>query len=119
MDLAHVAEQHHLAPELITSTPFPPCNYETTKSLGVVKGASVRLRNICGDILIALNALVGGKNYLLLQLFKDTRQEAYNEMMIEAAKLGANSVINVTYDTTEIGVLCYGTACIIRPISSP
>ena len=110
-----IAERRKIAPELVNSTPLPPFGYEGVRSLGVVKGVSVRLRNVCCDVLIFLNALVGGKNVLLLQLFKDSREEAYNEMLAEAALLGANSVVNVQYDTTEVGVLCFGTACIVRP----
>jgi uncharacterized protein YbjQ (UPF0145 family) len=100
---------------MVTTTSDVPHNFRPVTSLGIVKGVSVRTRNICADILIGLNALVGGKNYLLTQLFKDTRQEAYNNMLAEAVAIGGNCIVNVRYDTTELGVLCYGTACTVVP----
>ena len=51
----------------------------------------------------------------MTQLFKDTRQEAYNNMLAEAVAIGGNCIVNVRYDTTELGVLCYGTACTVVP----
>ena len=100
--------------KLVSSLLTPPFGYVGVENLGVVKGISVRTRNFCIDIFIALNALVGGTNYFLVGLYHDTRQDAYNLMVEEAHAKGANAVLGVTYESTEIGVLCYGTAVIVK-----
>jgi uncharacterized protein YbjQ (UPF0145 family) len=99
-----------LPEEMVSNLCTPPFGYQGVENLGMVKGISVRTRNLCVDIFIAFNALCGGKNYFLIGLYHDTRQEAYNLMVEEAVKKGANSVLGVRYESTEIGVLCYGTA---------
>lgn len=113
-DLVRIEETKLIPQHMVTTLESPPVGYEFHKSLGVVKGISVRLRNICVDICIGLNAIVGGKNYLLVQLYKDTRTEAFNLMLEEAAASGANCVVGVRYESTDVGVLCYGTAVIVR-----
>lgn len=95
---------------MVTNTFNPPIGYTAVENLGIVKGVSVRTRNLCGNIVVALNALIGGQNYLLVQLVHDVRQEAYNRMIEEAAQKGANSVIGVRYESVEVGTMCYGTA---------
>jgi uncharacterized protein YbjQ (UPF0145 family) len=109
-----VKVSHVIPEETVSNLLTPPFGYEGVRNLGIVKGISVRTRNICADICIVLNALFGGTNYLLVQLYHDTRQEAYNHMVEEALKKGANGVLGVSYESTEIGVLCYGTAVILR-----
>lgn len=107
----HKVKTNEAIPINMTSTLFiPPTGYVAVRNIGIVKGISVRTRNICYDIAIGCNALLGGSNYLLVGLYHDTRQEAYNRMVDEAVTMGANCVIGVSYESTEIGVLCYGTA---------
>lgn len=85
------------------------------KNLGLVKGIIVRSRSIFGSIGGSLQTLVGGNITLFTQLCESTREDAYNLMIKHAEDLGANAIIAVRYDATEVmsgvtEVLCYGTA---------
>jgi len=89
------------------------------KNLGVVKGIIVRSRSIFGSIGGSLQTLVGGNISLFTQLCESTREDAYNLMIKHAEDLGANAVISIRYDATEVmsgvtEVLCYGTAVVIE-----
>jgi len=85
------------------------------RNLGLVKGIVVRSRSIFGSIGGSLQTLVGGNISLFTQLCESTREDAYNLMIKHAGDLGANAIISVRYDATEVmsgvtEVLCYGTA---------
>jgi uncharacterized protein YbjQ (UPF0145 family) len=87
------------------------------KNLGLVKGITVRSRSIFGSFGVAIQTLFGGNISLYTHLCEKTREEAYNLMVKHAEELGANGIISVRYDATEIApgvteVLCYGTAVI-------
>ncbi len=89
------------------------------KNLGLVKGITVRSRSIIGTIGGTLHTIIGGNITLFTQLCEKTRQEAYEFMVNHAEKLGANAIIAVRYDATEVmggvtEVLCYGTAVIVE-----
>ncbi len=89
------------------------------KNLGIVKGIIVRSRSIVGTIGGSLQTLLGGNISLFTELCEKTREEAYDLMMKHAAEKGANAVICMRYDTTELlqgttEVLCYGTAVIVE-----
>jgi len=89
------------------------------KNLGLVKGIIVRSRSIFGSIGGSLQTLVGGNITLFTGLCESTREDAYNLMIKHAEDLGANAVIAVRYDATEVmsgvtEVLCYGTAVVIE-----
>ena len=89
------------------------------KSFGVVRGIVVRSRSIVGNIGAGLQSLIGGNITLYRELCERTRGDAYNEMLAHAGQLGANAVIGVRYDATEIAqgiteVLCYGTAVFVE-----
>ena len=109
-DLFKIKPSTAIPQAMVSNLLTPPYGYEGVETIGVVMGISVRTRNLCADIFIGLNALCGGTNYLLRSLYHDTRQEAYNFMVEDAEKKGANAVLGVSYESTEIGVLCYGTA---------
>jgi len=103
-----------------TTTAFTLDGYKTLKSLGVVRGITVRSRSIFGTIGGSLQTLVGGNISLFSSLCEKTRAEAFELMLAHADGLGANAVIGVRYDATEImngvtEVLCYGTAVIVSP----
>jgi uncharacterized protein YbjQ (UPF0145 family) len=85
------------------------------KSLGVVRGIIVRSRSVIGDFGASIQKIFGGNISLYTSLCEQARDEAFNLMLSHAGQLGANAVIGVRYDATEIGpgiteVLCYGTA---------
>ncbi|MEI6238532.1 MAG: YbjQ family protein [bacterium] len=86
---------------------------------GVVKGIIVRSRSIVGTIGASLQTLLGGNITLLTELCEKTREDAYLLMIKHAEEMGANAIVSVRYDTTELmqgvtEVLCYGTAVIIE-----
>ena len=90
---------------------------KVVKNLGLVKGIVVRSRSIIGSIGGSLQTLLGGNISLFTELCERTREDAYNLMIKHAEELGANAIISVRYDATELmsgvtEVLCYGTAVI-------
>ncbi len=99
----------------LTSTAFEMPGYRLTKSHGVVRGIIVRSRSIIGNIGASIQSLFGGNITLYTSLCEQARDDAFQQMLTHAGQLGANAVIGVRYDATEIGagiteVLCYGTA---------
>jgi uncharacterized protein YbjQ (UPF0145 family) len=103
----------------MTTTANSLDGYRTTKSLGVVRGITVRSRSVLGSIGASLQTLVGGNITLLTELCETARNEAFELMLQHAAEVGANAVIAVRYDATEVmqgvtEVLCYGTAVTVE-----
>ena len=104
----------------LTSTAFTIEGKRIVKSLGVVRGITVRSRSIFGTIGASLQTIVGGDITLFTELCEKTRSEAFEMMVEHALEMGANGVIGVRYDATEVmsgvnEVLCYGTAVIMEP----
>ncbi len=107
----------------MTTTAFELDGYRVVKSLGVVRGITVRSRSIFGTIGATLETLVGGNISLFTELCERTRAEAFELMVAHASQTGANAVIGVRYDATEVmsgvnEVLCYGTAVVVESIGS-
>jgi len=105
--------------ELIT-TAFELPNHRIARTLGVVRGITVRSRSVVGTLGAALQTLRGGNITLLTELCETSREEAYEIMIRHAADLGATGIVAVRYDATEImtgvtEVLCYGTAVVVEP----
>jgi uncharacterized protein YbjQ (UPF0145 family) len=108
-------------PHNMTTTAFELDNYRVVRNLGIVRGIIVRSRSIFGTIGAGLQTLVGGNISLFTELCEKTRSDAYELMLQHAAQIGANGVIGVRYDATEITsgvteVLCYGTAVVVEPV---
>jgi uncharacterized protein YbjQ (UPF0145 family) len=104
----------------LTTTTFALEGHRILRSLGVVRGITVRSRSIFGTIGGSLQTLVGGNISLFSSLCEKTRAEAFELMLAHARELGANAVIGVRYDATEVmsgvtEVLCYGTAVFVVP----
>jgi len=102
----------------MTTTTFSLDGYRTEKSLGVVRGVTVRSRSVLGTIGASLQTLVGGNITLLTELCEKTRADAFELVLQHAEALGANGVVGLRYDATEVmqgvtEVLCYGTAVIV------
>jgi uncharacterized protein YbjQ (UPF0145 family) len=103
-----------LAREMIT-TANEIAGWRIVRHVGIVRGITVRSRSVIGNIGAALQTLVGGNITLLSELCEKTRHEAFTLMLAHAAAVGANAVLGVRYDATEVmqgvtEVLCYGTA---------
>ncbi|HEX4963695.1 MAG TPA: YbjQ family protein [Thermoanaerobaculia bacterium] len=106
--------------QALTTTAFTLDGYAIQRNLGVVRGITVRSRSIFGTIGGSLQTLVGGNITLFSELCEKTRSEAFALMIQHAQQLGANAVIGIRYDATEImqgvtEVLCYGTAVVVAP----
>ena len=105
----------------LTTTTFELKGYRVVKSFGVVRGIVVRSRSIVGNFGASIQALFGGNISLYTELCEQTREEAFNKMLTHAGHLGANAVIGVRYDATEIApgiteVLCYGTGVSVEAV---
>jgi uncharacterized protein YbjQ (UPF0145 family) len=104
----------------MTTTAFEIEGYRIVRTFGVVRGIIVRSRSIFGTIGAGLQTLVGGNISIFTDLCEQTRRDALERMLEHAGALGANAVIGLRYDATEImqgvtEVLCYGTAVFVEP----
>jgi uncharacterized protein YbjQ (UPF0145 family) len=105
----------------LTTTTFDLPGYRVARSYGVVRGLIVRSRSIIGNVGASLQAVFGGNISLYTNLCERAREDAFNLMLTHAGQLGANAVIGVRYDATEIApgiteVLCYGTAVFVEAL---
>ena len=99
----------------MTTTTFNLEGYRVLRNMGLVRGIIVRSRSVVGNFVAGLQTIVGGNISMYTELCEQTRNDAYDLMLQHAAAFGANAVIGVRYDATEIAagvteVLCYGTA---------
>jgi uncharacterized protein YbjQ (UPF0145 family) len=102
-----------------TTTAFSFDGYRVTKNLGMVRGIMVRSRSIFGTVGGSLQTLLGGNISLFTSLCERTRSDAFELMLKHAEERGANAVVGIRYDATEVisgvsEVLCYGTAVLIE-----
>ena len=100
--------------KMITTSQDIP-GYSVTKNFGVVRGIIVRSRSIVGNIGASLQTLFGGNITIYTELCEKARADAHRLMVEHAGQSGANAIIGVRYDATEIAdgvteVLAYGTA---------
>jgi uncharacterized protein YbjQ (UPF0145 family) len=103
----------------LTTTCFELPGYRAVKSFGVVRGLIVRSRSIVGNIGASIQSLFGGNISIYTSLCEQAREEAFREMLSHASLLGANAVVGIRYDATEVApgiteVLCYGTAVFVQ-----
>lgn len=90
-----------------------------TKNLGIVRGITVRSRSIVGNIGAGFQTLFGGNITLFETLCERAREQSFERMVEHAEQMGANAIIGMRYDATEIGggiteVLAYGTAVVVE-----
>ena len=107
---------------LILSTTFTLEGYRIVEYRGIVRGVVVRAPTIAQGVLGGLRSIVGGQIHEYTQMCEQTRQQATAALAQHAREMGANGVIGIAYDASEIGqtateVLCYGTAVILEPES--
>src|SRR5947209_9771666 len=103
----------------MTTTAFELDGYRIVKNFGVVRGIIARSRSIFGTIGAGLQTLIGGNITILTELCEKSRAEAFELMLLHAAHIGANAVVGVHYDATEVmqgvtEVLAYGTAVVVE-----
>ena len=96
--------------------------YKITHHLGIVRGLIVRSRSLFGNLAGGIQSLFGGNITIYTELCEKTRQQAYDLMIADATKRGANAVINMRYDANEVmqgitEVLAYGTGVVVEKVS--
>lgn len=109
---------------VFTSTTFTLDGYRVVRSLGVVRGITVRSRSVFGTLGGVLQTIRGGNISMFTKLCENAREEAFNILLIHAEETGANAVIGVRYDAGELmggvtEVLCYGTAVVVEEQLTP
>jgi len=114
-----IAVYKQLMKHPMTTTTFTIEGFKVVKQLGVVRGITVRSRSIFGTIGAGIQTIFGGNISLFTELCEKSRAEAFEMMVDHAKQIGANAVIGVRYDTTELmsgvtEVLCYGTAAVLE-----
>ena len=99
----------------MTSTTFDLPGHRVVKSLGVVRGLTVRSRSVVGSFVGGLQTILGGNITIYAELCEKAREDAFQIMKDHATEVGGNAIIGIRYDANEImpgvtEVLCYGTA---------
>ncbi len=108
----------------LVTTAFELPQFVIMRNFGVVRGIIVRSRSVIGQIGAGFQSIFGGNISLYTELAERSRQDAYEIMIQHAAQVGANAIIGVRYDATEIApgiteVLAYGTAVYVVPRQQP
>ena len=115
-----VSHGYLLADHMVT-TAFTLDGYRIVRNLGIVRGITVRSRSIVGNFVAGLQTIVGGNITMLTKLCETARSEAYSILVQHATEMGANAIIGMRYDATEVmngvtEVLAYGTAVVVESI---
>lgn len=105
----------------MTSTTFTLDGYQIVRTLGVVRGVTVRSRSLLGTIGAKVETIFGGQITMLTTLCERARSDAFDILLAHAQRRGANAVVGIRYDATELmsgvaEVLCYGTAVVVEPL---
>ena len=116
--MAAGSARHGAIPNSMVTTAFELPGHRVVRNLGVVRGITVRSRSIVGNFIGGLQTLFGGNITIYTQLCEQARGQTYDEMCEHARKLGANAIVGMRYDATEVmagltEVLCYGTAVVV------
>src|ERR1700675_2151419 len=111
-------------PRQWVTTAFTFEGYRVASNRGVVRGITVRSRNIVANIGATIQTLFGGNITLYTELCERAREEAFQLMLEHAAAAGANAIIGMRYDANDVApgvteVLAYGTAVVIEPPPPP
>jgi len=120
----HAGNYNTSSPDMIVvSTPYVP-GYKITNVLGFTWGLIVRSRGLGGNVVASLRTIAGGEIKEYTQMLDQSRYEALERLKQHAKTLGANAVIEVRFDSSEIGqvmseILAYGTAVIVEKEASP
>lgn len=106
---------------LVATTETVP-GYRRTKTVGQCFGVVVRSRGIGGNVLAGLRSIVGGEIHEYTQLLEEARRQAIDRMVANATAMGANAVLMMRFDSSEIGqmmseIVAYGTAVVLEPES--
>jgi uncharacterized protein YbjQ (UPF0145 family) len=105
---------------MLVSTTEKVAGYRTAKVLGQCFGVVVRSRGLGGNIMASLRTIVGGEIHEYTQLLEEARRQAVDRMVKNATIMGANAVVMMRFDSSEIGqtmseIVAYGTAVSLEP----
>ena len=105
---------------MLVATTERVAGYRTKETLGQVFGLVVRSRGVGGNLMAGLRSIVGGEIHEYTQLLEETRRQAVDRLVRNATTMGANAVVMMRFDSTEIGqtmseIVAYGTAVIVEP----
>ena len=108
------------SPTMLLSTTDEVANYAIVSVLGMVRGNTVRVRNIGVDFIAGLRNLVGGEVTGYTKMLAESREQSLDRMRAEALKLGANAIVGIRFTTSTVmqgaaEILVYGTAVVITP----
>ena len=103
---------------IVTTNDIP--GHRVVRTLGLVRGITVRSRNLISDAIGGIQSMIGGRVGAYVKLAEASRAEAYDELVQHAQAMGANAVIGMRYEANEImegvtEVLAYGTAVVVEP----
>lgn len=104
---------------LVTTESVPGCR--TLRTLGIVKGNTVRACHIADDLMAFLKNLVGGEMAEYTEVIAKSREQAMDRMAEEARALGANAVVGIRFETSHITqgaaeIMAYGTAVVVEDV---
>ena len=107
---------------MFVTTTFDIEGYRITEYKGLVRGITVRSPTIAQGFLGGLTSIIGGRIGAYTEMCEQARQHAYDALVAHAEQLGANAIVGVRYDASDVGsqqsateVLCYGTAVVVQP----
>ncbi len=109
-------------PITLTTSANSLAGYNIVSELGIVRGITVRSRSFVGNFGAGIQAMLGGEVTLYTDLCEQARSDAFDLLLQHAAERGANAIIALRYDATEVSpgiteVLCYGTAVVVKPLT--
>jgi uncharacterized protein YbjQ (UPF0145 family) len=107
---------------VFVTTTFTIEGHEIVDYKGIVRGIIVRSPTISQGIFGGLKSIIGGQIGAYAEMCEQAREQAYERLLQHAADLGANAIVGMRYDASEVGgktssteVLCYGTAVVVQP----
>jgi len=105
---------------MLVATTNDLAGHRIVRHLGMVRGVTVRSRNLVSDAIGGVQSMIGGRVGAYVKLAEAARQEAYDELVAHARDMGANAILAMRYDANEImpgvtEVLAYGTAVVVEP----
>lgn len=106
---------------MIVTTTSEITGVRVVRTLGLVRGNTIRARSIGRDIMAVMRAIAGGEIAEYTKMLAESREQAIDRMVEDAEALGANAVIGVRFQTSMImagaaEIMCYGTAVVVEPI---
>jgi uncharacterized protein YbjQ (UPF0145 family) len=108
---------------MIIATTENIAGHRTVTTLGQAFGVVVRSRGLGGNIVAGLRSIVGGEISEYTQMLEEARRHATDRMVANATAMGANAILMMRFDSSEIGqtmseIVAYGTAAVIEPVKA-